>query len=107
MKKYDRETKKWISVDEHDKKYSPRDKSLCRGKKPHDYVLVLPNYIRFDSTYKFNPEEYYRIENETHDFLNEQVEKLKNIGIITKRYERKPTKMFMCSVCKKQKYEYE
>ena len=108
MKKYDRETKKWVDAEVLDKRQNERDKKLCRGKKPHDFVLVLPSSVTYDSTYKFNPEEYYKLMDEQYEYQEEIKKKLKALGIESKRfgfYKYEQIRYFMCSVCKKQKYE--
>lgn len=108
MKKYDNKLKKYVTQEEWDKSHKHKDKDLCKGKRPHDFVLVLPFHITYNSTYKFNPEMYYKIVDEINEFKEKQDKRLIDMGIV-KRYgdwNRAETRCFMCSVCKKQKYEY-
>lgn len=107
MKKYDHKEREWVTEEEYDRRMSKRDTSLCRGKKPHDFVLVLPSYVGYDETYKFNPEEYYKILDEGRDFEKKQKERMAELGIKPRyfswnHYERR---MFMCTICKKVKYK--
>lgn len=111
MKQYRRDAKKHMSDEEYEayKAKKRRDPQICRGGKPHDYVLVLPYHVSYTSEYKFNPEEYYRLCDELTAQMIENREKIKAMGV-TSRYgnwrERKETRYYMCSVCKKQKHEY-
>lgn len=105
MKKYDREKKKWVSIEEYEKTHKPRDKKKCRGGKPHDFVLVLPFYTSYDSTYKYHPEDYYKIMDERYEFIEKQRTELEKMGIKDRGWNRKETRLFMCAVCKKQEYE--
>lgn len=110
MKKYDVDKKKWVTSEEYEKSRKPRDKSVCRGKKPHDYVLVLPHGVTYDDTYKFNPEVYYEIMEQRRQFLLNFKNKLISQGIRVRwswNDEHVETKCYICSVCKKQKYEHE
>ncbi len=103
MKIYDREKKKWVTQEEYDKSHKPRDKKVCRGGKPHDFVLVLPFYTSYDEAYKFKPEDYYKIMDERFDFIEKQKVQLEKMGIKDRGWNRKETRLYMCSVCKKQK----
>ncbi len=108
MKIYDREKKKWVSQEAYEKSRNARDKKLCRGKRPHDFVLVLPDYVSYSANYNFKPEIYYEICDETQAFLGKQKERLIAMGIIP-RYGiggRKETRLYMCSVCKKRDYQF-
>lgn len=106
MKKYNREKKKWVSVEEYERTHQSQDKTFCKGKRLHDFVLVLPDYIGFTPAYKFNPEMYYAIMDEQHDIIEKQNKRLEAMGIHPKyHWNRKETRMYMCSVCKKKKYE--
>lgn len=42
MKKYDRESKKYLLEEEFERKSKRRE--LCKGGKPHDWELCLPPY---------------------------------------------------------------
>ena len=105
-KQYDRQTKKWLTAEELEKVKAKRDKKLCRGGKDHDFVLVLPWHTTYNTNYKFNPEEYYRLMDEKFEYLEKHKERIKAIGVLDRSgWNRKETRCFMCSVCKKQKYE--
>ena len=103
MKQYDRETKKWIEEDVLKERHS-RDKKLCKGKKLHDFVLVLPSHVTYNENYNFKPEEYYRLMDEKVRLEELIYERLKVLGIITKYGTWKPSKHYVCSICKKEKY---
>jgi hypothetical protein len=109
MKKYDSKQRKWISKEEYDKRYPKHDKALCKGKRPHNFILVLPHFVTYNSKYDFNASKYYEIMDALNDYTNKEYERLSELGIITRtwRSDRKEPKLFMCSVCKKQKYERE
>lgn len=109
MKKYDREKRQWVTEEEYERTHQQRNKAFCHGKTPHDYVLVLPEYVSYDETYKHNPEAYYELLDAfeaQEDKLNEDV---KALGVIEKfsrgRY-RRSYRFYLCSVCKKKHYEY-
>lgn len=107
-KKYLREKKKWVTEEEYDKFYSSHDKKLCRGGKPHDFVLVLPTHVKYDENiYKFNPEDYYKLMEEEYQFFEEQKKKMLAMGVTYGRWNSKPYRLYMCSVCKKQNYIHE
>jgi hypothetical protein len=109
MKKYDEKLRKYVSVEEYDRTHTPKDKEICRGKKPHDFVLVLPDFVSYTADYQFNPEEYYRILDDNVDYFNKSTEILTKMGIIVGHRswrDRRETRLYICSVCKKRKYEY-
>lgn len=107
MKKYDRETKKWVDADVLEKRMNKRDPELCKAKKPHDYVLVLPEHVHYDSTYNFNPEGYYKLSDRKYDVLESYKKELAAMGIRDAwGWNRKETRLYMCTVCKKRKYDF-
>lgn len=108
MKIYDREKRKWVDKEEYERNQNKRDRNICRGKKPHDFVLVLPSFVTYNENYKFNPEDYYKITDETADFMDKQLEKIKKMGIEPRWYMGRlsETRIYICSVCKKQKYDF-
>lgn len=62
MKVYNRKTKRW---EEADKAGSLKKRELCKGKRPHDFVLLIPEYIRRDhNLFKNEIIQYYQIEEE-------------------------------------------
>ena len=108
MKKYDSKLRKWVSIEEYERTHKPRDKKVCRGGKPHDYILVLPYYTDYDSTYKHNPQEYYKMMDERKEFIDNQNKEFEAMGIKPKRYwgdGRRESRLYMCSVCKKSEYD--
>lgn len=108
MKHYDRKKKKWVDGEAPDTKKSPRDKDICRGQKPHDFVLVLPDHVTYTNTYNFNAQAYYDILDEIDDFEIKAHQRMQELGIQSKyssfRYRR--MRLYMCSVCKKRHYEH-
>lgn len=107
MKKYDRTTKRWVDADTLDKRMNKRDPEACRGKKPHDYVLVLPDHVKYDSTYNFKAEQYYELSDAKHALLEGYREQLGKMGIREAwGWNHKETRMYICTVCKKRKYDF-
>ncbi len=114
MKKYHRESKKWVSAEEYEKltKKSQKDKDMCTKKLEHDYLLVLPEHYTYTKDYKFNPEELYKLLEKEIEF-EEQIEKsITDLGVVSRYgkrlstlYARKVRRMYMCSKCNKKKYE--
>lgn len=110
MKKYDREKKKWVTVEEYERTHQPRDKHFCHGKTPHDFVLVLPEYVSYNEKYQHNPEAYYELLDEFEKLEEEVDEKIKSMGVV-ERFSRsskwrRSYRFYLCSVCKKKHYEY-
>ena len=63
MKVYNRQTKKW--EEESPKAGSLKKPKACRGGRPHDFVLLVPSYIKRDhELFKEEIEKYYEIEEE-------------------------------------------
>ncbi len=108
MKKYDRETKKWIQEEEINKKLAKA--KMCKGGREHDWILCLPSYAKTDSVLGLDKvAEYYKIEDEREDMNIALDEKLEAIGIKTmlfhSRFFRGRARHYICSVCLKKKYE--
>ena len=105
MKEYNRTTKKYEEAT--DIKLKKRE--LCRGGREHDYVLVLPDHVNYNETYKFNPEKYYELVDKQSDLEDKLNTELAEMGIVNRfgsvRLAWRARKCFMCSVCKKKKYE--
>ena len=105
MKEYNRTTKKW----EEDVDIKLKKRELCKGGKLHDYVLVLPDHETYDETYKFNPEKYYEIMEEMGKYEDEIKKKLAEMGVKSKysrfNLNRWIHRYYICSVCKKKKYD--
>lgn len=107
MKVYNREKKRWISQEEHERLKKPRDKKVCRGGKPHDFVLVLPTWgVKWDGVSPYDAEAYYKAMEERAEFIEKQNQALAKKGIIVRDRTRTETKYYVCSVCKKQDYEF-
>ena len=105
MKEYNRTTKKWEEA--VDIKLKKRE--LCRGGKEHDYVLILPwGYEHIEGLY-IDAEPLYKAQDTIRAMQNTLDEELLKVGI--KRTEKrfsdlfKPRREYMCSVCKKKKYD--
>lgn len=107
MKRYDREKRKYISEEEYQEGKKKRE--LCRGGKPHDYILVLPYHARHtDSVLGIDiAEEYYRIIDEFEDLLDKREERLKAIGVTEGFYRSsiRREREYVCSVCQKKHFE--
>lgn len=111
MKQYDYKARKWITQEEYDKRYPPhKDKEICRGKKPHDWILVLPNYVGYTETYRHNPEVYYKLMEEAQTYSENLSKRLLELGIKSRYHMSFASfaehKLYICSVCKKQKTIY-
>ena len=105
MKKYDRETKKWIDEEEVNKKLSQRQQ--CKGGKDHDYVLCLPSYVRHDDSVLGIDiaEKYYAIEDAREDAGIVFDEQLEDLGLKTRLWRgfHGRRRSYICTVCYKQK----
>ena len=80
MKTYNRELKKW--VEEEKPVGSLKKPETCKGKKPHEFELVVPKYV--ETTHLFSREEvaqYYKISEDIAKFDNEQDEKARQLGV--------------------------
>lgn len=100
---YDRRKKEWITPEENERRYSKKDANICRGKKPHDFVLVLPTWIKTDERYQLTPEVYYDAMDSIDNFTTSMSDHLAVYGIIVRHYGRR-SRLYVCSVCKKQHY---
>jgi hypothetical protein len=105
MKKYDRETKRWLDEEEIETKLAKRKQ--CKGGREHDWILCLPPYVHTkDSLLGFDiAEAYYQIEDEREDAEIAFNERLEEIGISSNQVRRifGRHRYYICSVCKKQK----
>lgn len=109
MKKYDREKKQWVTVEEENivGKYKKRD--FCRGKQPHDFVDMLPAGWVPTDRYIGSPVPLYEMEDRIAEFTKSQREILeKTFGIrMDHRYgENRFNRYYptVCSVCGKKGY---
>jgi hypothetical protein len=105
MKHYDRKLKKW--VEEEKPMTSLKRPETCKGKKPHEWVLMIPfRDSRHNAFHKDDIEKYYEIEEKRRladEFFDEE---LKKIGIGRSFHYHYPLRRFyVCSRCLKEKYE--
>lgn len=108
MKKYHRESRTWVSAEEFERLSSLKKKELCIGKKPHDFILVLPDYYTYDDTYEFDAEKLYKLLEEEQEYQENLKERMKDIGVHPKysRTYRPPIhRYYQCSICNKKKSE--
>lgn len=107
MKKYDRETKQWVEEEVIDCKTKKR--KLCRGGKEHDFILTLPPYVQTESSVLGIEvaQDYYRIEREKEELIEQKEEELARLGIKTRLYRGGGTigRYYICSVCQKREYK--
>lgn len=84
---------------------SLKKRETCRGGKPHDFVLVLPDHVTYNEDYQFNPEAYYQLEEERIAFDKDMERRALELGITNKyRYSRDMfgvRRCYRCSVCYK------
>lgn len=107
MKHYDRETNTWMTEDEY--REHKRKRELCKGSKPHDFVLVLPSHARHSTSVLGIEvaEDYYRIMDDIVDYTRAQYSNLTSIGIHAKVYPpRYPVREYLCMECGKKDYQY-
>lgn len=105
MKKYDKDSGKWIEEIVVEQKLAKR--KLCKGGKEHDWVLCLPAYAKSDTALGLDKvEEYYRIEDERADMETAFDERLEALGIESNSYRFSKLlgrrRSYICSVCLKQ-----
>jgi len=110
MKVYDRDKRKWVEQDvlEKERQAKLKKAKLCRGQKPHEFLLVLPSYI---PTLKGNLTqeeiaEYYISEKRIAEFMEQEKKRLEQFGIGTRSSFRlgRFTKHYECAVCRKKEY---
>ena len=110
MKVYDRDKRKWVEQDvlEKEREAKLKKAKLCRGQKPHDFLLVLPSYVpklKGDHTQE-EIEEYYLSEKRVAEFMEQEKENLAKYGIGSRSSFRlgRQTKYYECSICRKKEY---
>lgn len=109
MKEYNRVTRKY--EEPQDKAGSLKTRKTCRGGKPHDYQLTLPDHLKGHDEH--TPEvvlEYYASERRIKDFIANETKLLNSLGIGRSRsfgYSSPIVRYYQCSVCRKQEYERE
>lgn len=105
MKEYNRKTKNWEEPTGKGK-FKPRD--TCRGRKEHEYILALPDYLRITDEIKPElVEEYYLSEERRNAFNSAEDKKLEALGMKTNFWSRyiEVRRYYRCIVCDKRKYE--
>lgn len=105
MKEYNRTTKKYDEVEKTGKLKKPEK---CKGGRDHDYVLLIPKWVsRSRNLSREEIERYYDIEEgraKMEEAFNDQ---LAVLGITMRRWTSSLSRFYTCSVCRKEKTEYE
>ena len=105
MKKYLREKKKWVSEEEYEAFHAKKIAGVCKGNRPHDFVLVLPSWgVQWDGVTKYDAEAYYKAMEEREEFIKSQDEELVKKGILVRACYSSNSRHYACSVCQKRKY---
>lgn len=111
MKEYNRQTRKW-EVTTTEKVGDLKKRDLCRAKKPHDFVLVMPDYM---GNYLMTDlptdvvEKYYESEDRIWDFEKKEGDYKESLGIIRRDNRSffrsyRCSRHYKCSVCGKKDY---
>jgi len=108
MKEYDREKRQWVEKEDIVKKIKKR--KLCKGGKEHEYILTLPPYIKAKTSIlgiDIAPD-FYRIEKETEEILQEKYKEMEAIGIqrSTGSIYTRSGKYYTCKTCLKNTYKF-
>ena len=108
MKEYNPKTKKWETRTENVGDLKKKD--LCKGRNPHDFVLVLPGYgVRMIDGGFANTEQikqYYESCDRQFEYMKKEEEFLRSIGIEVGSWRsNKQTRYLMCSRCYRKEYE--
>lgn len=107
MKKYDRESGKWVEEKEIEAKLGKR--KLCKGGREHDWMLCLPSYVTVHGSALGldKIEEYYKIEDEREDLEIKFDERLEAIGINSSMFRSSKflgrRRSYICTICLKRK----
>jgi hypothetical protein len=104
MKEYNRKTKRW---EEEKPVGSLKKLETCKGKKPHEFVLLIPNHVYRDHLLsKDEIEKYYEIEEKrkiAQEFFDLEQNK---IGVRCNRHwSYHNPRFYKCAICGKEKYE--
>ena len=98
-KLYDRQMGKWVHPDNVTSLKKPK---TCRGGKPHDWQLVIPDYV---SLTKICTEEmakaYYESEERVREFTLQEEKELEKIGIKSHSWLGFGSRHYKCIVCGK------
>ena len=104
MKQYDRIQKKYVEV--VDKPVgSLKRPETCKGKRPHEWVLLIPSMINRQHK-PFSKEEvasYYEIEAEFEKWKKNYDDKMEALGLQSFRYSYKLNKFYKCAKCGKER----
>lgn len=102
MKEYNRTTKRWEERTEQVGSLKKSD--TCRGKRPHDLILVLPPYLygRQPELIAEDIEKYYDIETRRAKSNQEFDKELESLGMKSRLWNsREPERCYECTVCGK------
>jgi hypothetical protein len=109
MKVYNKKTKRWEEPAKLTGQGKFKSRDTCRGKKEHEYILALPDYLRITDDIKPElVEEYYLSEERRNAFNSAEDKKLEALGMKIKpwsSYYREVHRHYRCVVCDKRKYE--
>lgn len=102
--KYDRNTKKWVTDEEYQGKLGKR--KLCRGGRPHDFVMTLPwGFEAVEGKYNGNAEEAYILEEKVEKYRQTLLDNMEvESGIkMKKMWSPRLTsyRTYTCAVCGK------
>ena len=106
MKEYNHKTRRW--EEKKEKVGSLKRPDTCKGKKPHEWVLLLPHHTTADHFLsKDEIAEFYKISEEVSKFSNECDEKAQKLGVIHNsfNYTRVVRYFYKCSRCGKEQYK--
>ena len=96
--------KKW--VEEKEKTGSLKKPKTCRGGKPHDFVLLVPFYLKRNLPLTHEQTlRYYELQEIERLFKQQQNEEYQKIGLTQFRYSFSNHYFYRCAVCGKEKYE--
>lgn len=108
MKEYNRKTKRWEEKST-EKVGSGKKPALCKGRKPHDFVLVLPPYTRLlPGAPYLNAEQieaYYLSEKrrKAHEVREDEYQKTLGIDVHRYRFSDEVPHYYLCANCGKRK----
>lgn len=100
---YDRKYKRQVDLAEFERSGSLKKRELCRGQRPHNFVLVMPEGITPTKDYRGDPNVYYKLMDERITFLEDLYKRLTAAGIEThyKPWYVANRKLWVCTVCGK------
>ena len=105
MKHYDRKLKKWVT--EEKPMTSLKRPETCKGKKPHEWVLMIPKHVGTRrSLFKEEIAEYYKIKEEHAQADRDFGDRYDKIGVNMRYYYGESYRFYKCAVCGKEKTEF-